>query len=241
MPNLVAGEVLFILNRRKNMSANFELNASLRQDKGKGASRRLRRDNKVPAVIYGGGSDPVSLLLDHDKVMHSLENEAFYSHILDVKVDGKAEKAVLKDLQRHPYRRAILHLDLLRVNENEKLRMHVPLHFIGADVAPGVKTSGGVVSHLIKDVEVSCLPKDLPEFIEADLSNMNLNETLHLSDLKLASGIELVELSHGEDHDQPVVSIHLSRVAVEVDEVANEGEGEGEDAAAGEGETSSEE
>jgi len=221
------------------MGVSFELNASLRQDKGKGASRRLRRDNKVPGVIYGGSSDPVSLMLDHDKVMHSLENEAFYSHILDINIDGKVEQAVLKDLQRHPYRLTVLHLDLLRVNENEKLRMHVPLHFIGADVAPGVKTSGGIVSHLIKDVEVSCLPKDLPEFIEADLSSMELNETLHLSDLKLASGVELVELSHGEGHDQPVVSIHLSRVAVEVDEV--ESEGEGEDAAAGEGETSSEE
>jgi len=215
------------------MSLSFELEANVRQDMGKGASRRLRRDNKVPGIIYGGNAAPLALTLDHDKVVHSLEHEAFYSHILTIKIDGKPEKAVLKDLQRHPYKPSILHLDLQRVSEGEKLRMHVPLHFIGEDVAPGVKQGGGVVSHLINDVEVSCLPKNLPEFIEVDISGLELNETVHLSDLKLAQGVELVELHHGPEHDLPVVSIHLPRGAKE----AEAGEGE---AAAGEGETGGE-
>jgi len=214
------------------MSISFELEASVRQDLGKGASRRLRRDNKVPAVIYGGGGEPVSLVMAHNKVMHSLENEAFYSHILTVTIDGKAEKAVLKDLQRHPYKPAILHLDLLRVNESEKLRMHVPLHFTGEDVAPGVKSGGGSVSHLINDVEIDCLPKDLPEFIEADVSTLGVNETLHLSNLKLPKGVELVQLQHGPEHDLPVVSIHLPRGSHEEDVVEEAGEA-GEDTAEG--------
>ncbi len=209
------------------MSLNFELEATIRTDLGKGASRRLRRENKVPAVIYGGGSDPQSLVLEHNKIVHSLEQEAFYSHILTVNIDGKAEKAVLKDLQRHPYKPTILHADFMRVNADEKLRMHVPIHFIGEDVAPGVK-QGGIVAHLINDVEISCLPKDLPEFIEADLTVLELNGTLHLSDLKLGSGIELIELQHGPEHDLPVVSIHMPRAAKE--ETSDTDEAAGEDA-----------
>jgi large subunit ribosomal protein L25 len=215
------------------MSLSFELEASIRQDMGKGASRRLRRDKKVPAILYGGNAAPVALVMDHDKVKHSLDYEAFYSHILTVKVDGKAEKAVLKDLQRHPFKPTILHMDLQRISADEKLRMNVPLHFTGEDVAPGVKQGGGVISHLINDVEIACLPKDLPEFIEVDVSTLDLNETVHLSDLKLTSGVELVELQHGPEHDLPVVSIHLPRGAkeeteAEEGEVAGEGEGEAE-------------
>jgi len=212
------------------MSLSFELEASVRHDLGKGASRRLRRDNKVPAVIYGGGVDPVALVMEHNKVMHSLEHEAFYSHILTVKIDGKVEKAVLKDLQRHPFKPTILHLDLQRINESEKLRMHVPLHFIGEDVAPGVKQAGGVVSRLINDVEIDCLPKDLPEYIEADISAMDVNETMHLSDLKLSAGVELVQLQHGPEHDLPVVSIHLPRGSKE-ETAEDEAETEGEEGA----------
>lgn len=197
------------------MSTNFELDASVRHDLGKGASRRLRRDNKVPAVIYGGGGEPVSLTLDHNKIRHSLERESFYSHILTVNIDGKAEKAVLKALQRHPFKPAILHLDLQRVNEAEKLRMHVPLHYSGEEVAPGVKTAGGVVAHLINDVEIDCLPKYLPEFIGVDISALEINETMHLSDLKLPEGVGLVQLQLGPEHDLPVVSIHMPRGAKE--------------------------
>ena len=203
------------------MASSFELNAEIRQDKGKGASRRLRRDNKVPAVLYGGGQDAVSLTLQHNTLVHNLENEAFYSHILTVNVGGKVEKAVLKDLQRHPYKPSLIHVDLLRINENEKLRMHVPVHFIGEDVSTGVK-AGGVISHLANDVEISCLPKDLPEFIEADMTEVGLDETLHLSDLKLPAGVELVALTHGDDHDLSVAAIHMPKVVAEVDSAAPE-------------------
>jgi len=213
------------------MASSFELNAEIRQDKGKGASRRLRRDNKVPAVLYGAGQDAVSLTLQHNIMMQNLENEAFYSHILTVNVDGKVEKAVLKDLQRHPFKPSLIHVDLQRIDENEKLRMHVPVHFMGEDVAPGVK-AGGVISHLANDVEISCLPKNLPEFIEADLSALNVDEALHLSDLKLPEGVELIALTHGEGHDLSVASIHMPRGTSSDEEEAGEAaaEGEGEEA-----------
>lgn len=199
------------------MTINFEIEAQVRHDAGKGASRRLRREGKLPAILYGGGKPPQNLMLAHNPVMHKLEHEAFYSHILNVKVDGKTVRAVLKDLQRHPYKAIILHMDLQRVSEDEKLRMRVPLHFIGENTAPGVKVGGGIVSRLVTEVEVSCLPKHLPEYLEVDVSNLNVNETLHLSDIRLSEGVELIELSHGAEHDQPVVSIHLPRAAIEAE------------------------
>lgn len=199
------------------MNVSFELNAQVRHDSGRGASRRLRRDGKVPAIMYGGGQKPMSLALDQDAVRHSLENEAFYSHILTVNIDGQPVQAVLKDLQRHSYRPIILHMDLQRISETEELRMHVPLHFIGEAVAPGVKLGGGIISHLVTDVEVSCLPKYLPEFLEVDVSNLQLNETLHLSDIKLPEGVKIIALTHGPEHDLPVVSVHVPRAAVEAE------------------------
>lgn len=199
------------------MAINFEIEAQVRHDAGKGASRRLRREGKIPAIIYGGDKAPQNLMLAHNPVMHSLEHEAFYSHILNVRIDGKVERAVLKDLQRHPYKRVLLHMDLQRVSEDEKLRMRVPLHFIGEDKAPGVKQGGGIVSHLVTEVEVSCLPKHLPEYLEVDVSHLNVNETLHLSDIPLSAGVELIELSHGPEHDQPIVSIHVPRAAIETE------------------------
>jgi large subunit ribosomal protein L25 len=218
------------------MTIKFEIEAQVRHDAGKGASRRLRREGKLPAILYGGGKPPQNLMLAHDPVMHSLEHEAFYSHILNVKVDGKVERAVLKDLQRHPCKRIILHMDLQRVSEDEKLRMRVPLHFIGEDKAPGIKQGGGIVSHLLTEVEISCLPKNLPEYLEVDVSKLNVNETLHMSDIRRPEGVELIELSHGAEHDQPVVSIHLPRAAIEaeagaaeVPEAAAEGGAEGEE------------
>lgn len=199
------------------MNTSFELNAQVRHDSGKGASRRLRREGKVPAIMYGGGQSPVALVLEQDEVRHSLENEAFYSHILTVKVDGAPVQAVLKDLQRHSYRPIILHMDLQRISESEELRMHVPLHFIGEAVAPGVKLGGGIVSHLVTDVEVSCLPRHLPEYLEVDVSNLQLNQTLHLSDIRLPEGVKIIALTHGPEHDLPVVSIHVPRAAVEAE------------------------
>ncbi|MCC6301364.1 MAG: 50S ribosomal protein L25/general stress protein Ctc [Gammaproteobacteria bacterium] len=199
------------------MSVSFELNAQVRHESGKGASRRLRREGKVPAIMYGGGQKPLSLVLEQDAVRHSLENEAFYSHILTVNVDGQAVQAVLKDLQRHSYRPIILHMDLQRISETEELRMHVPLHFIGEAVAPGVKLGGGIISHLVTDVEVSCLPRYLPEYLEVDVSGLQLNETLHLSDIKLPEGVKIIALTHGPEHDLSVVSVHVPRAAVEAE------------------------
>lgn len=195
------------------MNVSFELTADVRSDLGKGASRRLRHTNKVPAVLYGAHKEPTYLLFNHDDVVKRLEHESFYSHILTLKVNGKSERAVLKDLQRHPSKPRVMHMDFQRVSETEKLRMHVPLHFINAETAPGVKQSGGIVSHVLIDVEIVCLPKDLPEFIEVDLAHLELGHAVHLSDLKLPAGVQLTALMH--DDDQPVASIHLPRAAIE--------------------------
>ena len=195
------------------MSDEFVLVAEPRNDMGKGASRRLRRECKVPAIIYGGGKDPQALSLDHDDLIHSLENEAFYSHVLTVKVGEKDESALLKDLQRHPAKPTILHVDLLRVSADQEVRVNVPLHFINEDTSVGVKQEGGTVSHLLTDIEVTCLPSDLPEFIEVDLTELHLNDSLHLSDITLPNGVKLVELGYGEGRDHAVVTINPTRVS----------------------------
>ena len=211
------------------MSASFIVEAELRTDEGKGASRRLRREEKIPAIVYGAGKEPQSLTLDHKKMMHNLENEAFYSHILTLSIGGKEEQVVLKDLQRHPAKAALMHADFMRVSAKEKLHMHVPLHFINGDKCPGVK-EGGLVTHNMTDVEVSCLPKDLPEFLEVDLSSLELDHSLHMSDIMAPAGVEIVELSHGEGHDQAVAACHMTRGAKgdeeEEAEVATEEGGE---------------
>ncbi len=211
------------------MSVDFTLNAELRdeQQQGKGASRRLRKLGKVPAIIYGGGEEPVSITFDHDKLAHSLEQEAFYSHILTVEVAGKSQRAILRDLQRHPYKTTVLHMDLLRVREDTAINVHVPLHFLNEDTCPGVKLEGGVISHNIVEVEISCLPKDLPEFIEVDAAELKLNDSLHLSDIKVPDGVTIVELAHGEGHDHVVVSVHVKR-AVEEEPIATDEAAEGE-------------
>lgn len=196
-------------------SIKFELEATRRNDLGKGASRRLRRSDSVPGIIYGAGEPAVSLTLDHKKTLNALSHEAFYSHILTLTVDKKAEKVILKGVQRHPSKPRLLHVDFMRIRADQKLQMHVPLHFTGDENAPGVK-EGGVISHVISDVHVSCLPADLPEYIEVDTSNLALNQTLHLSDIKLPKGVELVAFSHGvEGHDLPVVTLHLPRIEEE--------------------------
>jgi len=215
------------------MSAvSFDLVAEPRNDKGKGASRRLRRAGRVPAILYGGGQDPQALSLDHNLLLQQLDHEAFYSHILNVQVGGKTQRAVLRDLQRHSTKpTVVMHVDLQRVSETEAIHVHVPLHFMGEDVAPGVKQAGGMVSHEAVEVEVSCLPKDLPEYIEVDVSNMNAGDSLHLSDLKVPAGVTLVELARGAEHDLPVVSVQLRRGAVEEGAEGESGEG-GEESAA---------
>ncbi|MEJ2362071.1 MAG: 50S ribosomal protein L25/general stress protein Ctc [Gammaproteobacteria bacterium] len=212
--------------------SDFVLTAELRNDKGKGASRRLRSAGMVPAIMYGGHQEPTSISLIHNELAHQLENEAFFSHILTIKLEGKDENAIVKDVQRHPSKPVVLHIDLQRVSATENIRVHVPLHFINEATAPGVK-AGGLVAHSVNEVEVQCLPKDLPEFLEVDLGDLDLNQIIHLSDIKLPAGVELVELAHGEEHDQAVASIHLPRAAKEATEEAEEG-GEAEEAGTGE-------
>ncbi|MEX2125609.1 MAG: 50S ribosomal protein L25/general stress protein Ctc [Woeseia sp.] len=195
------------------MKQEFNLIAELREDQGKGASRRLRRQGKVPAIIYGGGRPPRALVFDHNRVLHQLDQEAFYSSILTIKVGDKSQAAILKDVQRHPARRQILHMDIQRVVEDEKIRMHVPIHIVGEQQAPGVKLAGGTVMRLITDVEVSCLPRDLPEYFEVDISHLELDDMLHLSDIKVPEGVEITQLTYGEEHDHAIVSVHVIKAA----------------------------
>jgi large subunit ribosomal protein L25 len=190
------------------MKTSFELVAEFRETHGKGASRRLRHEGKVPAILYGGHLDARALTVSHQKLALMLENERFYSTILSLKVGEQTQAAILKDVQRHPYKNAILHIDFQRVEENEKIRISIPLHFKNAAVSPGVKTQGGIVSHMRTEVEVSCLPKDLPEFVEVDLSGLSLNESIHLSQLKIPEGVHLVDLAK---EDAAVVAIHSPR------------------------------
>ena len=205
------------------MSDEFDLIAEYRDDKGKGASRRLRREGKVPAIIYGAGRPPRTLAFDHNKVLRQLENESFYSSVLNIKVGEKSQAAILKDLHRHPAKQQILHMDFQRVVEDQEIRMNIPLHFVGEEKAPGVKTGGGSVSHLMSDVEVVCLPRYLPEYLEVDISGLDLDEMLHLSDIPLPEGVEIPELAQGPEHDQAIVSVHVIKAApIEEDEIEDE-------------------
>jgi len=190
------------------MKTSFELDAEFREMQGKGASRRLRHEGKVPAILYGGHLDARALSLSHQKLALMLDNERFYSTILSLRMGEQTQAAILKDVQRHPFKNAIVHVDFQRVEENERIRISIPLHFTGASVSPGVKTQGGLVSHMRTQVEVSCLPKDLPEFVEVDISGLSLNESIHLSQLKVPDGVILVELAK---EDAAVVAIHSPR------------------------------
>lgn len=200
----------------------FELAVEPRDVQGKGASRRLRRiDNKVPAIVYGGGQPPRNIMIDHFDVMKALSNEAVFSHILTLKGPDHKQRVVLKDVQRHPYKPRVQHMDFLRIDENKAILMHVPLHFPGQDVAPGVVLEGGMVTHHMVEVEVKCLPRDLPEFIEIDLTNAPLDTVVHLSQLKLPKGVELTSVVHSAEDDLPVVSIHKPKRA-DIEEEAAE-------------------
>lgn len=209
------------------MAEAIELTAQIRNAGGKGASRRLRREHdQIPAIIYGGNSQPVTITFMHNKVTKALENEAFYSSILTINIEGKQEKAVLKNIQRHPNKAKILHMDLLRVSRKEAITMRVPLNFTGTDKAPGVK-AGGIVTHDTSDVEIKCLPQDLPEHIDVDISNLELDQALHLSDLTLPPNVSLITDISSSDHDLPIASIHKPKVIVEpVAEEVTAAEGE---------------
>ena len=216
------------------MSQKFDLIAEIREDQGKGASRRLRHEGKVPAIIYGAGRPPRQLAFDHNRVMQQLENESFYSSILSIKVGENNQAAIVKDIQRHPAKNRVMHMDFQRIVDDEKIKMNVPIHYLNTEEAVGVKTGGGSVSQLITDVEVSCLPKDLPEYFEVDIEHLELNEMLHLSDITVPEGVEIPQLAQGPENDHAIVSIHVIKAApIEEDEVeAVEGE-EGEAPAEG--------
>src|SRR5210317_982270 len=212
------------------MAEEFDLIAELRDDMGKGSSRRLRREGKVPAILYGAGRPPRTLAFDHNKVLQQLENESFYSSILNVKVGEKSQAVILKDLQRHPARRQVLHMDLQRIVEDEVIRMTVPIHFVNEDIAVGVKQGGGKVSHLMNDIEVVCLPKYLPEYLEIDITDLELDELRYISDIPLPEGVEIPALAQGDEANRPIVSIHIIKEMVieEEEEVLEEAVAAGE-------------
>ena len=200
------------------MSTNFTINAKSREDTGKGASRRLRRlTGEVPAIIYGGKKDAEKISILHKDITKALENDAVYSSIISLSIDGKAEDTIIKDIQRHPAKQIILHMDFLRVSKTTKLQTRVPLNFINEDICVGVKLGGGLIAHTMTDIEVSCLPKDLPESIDVDMAEVGVGQIVHLSDLTLPDGVESISLSQGADYDLTVATVNKQK-AVEIDE-----------------------
>ena len=191
----------------------IEINATKRDVKGTGASRRLRHAGIVPGILYGGGKDPVSLDLEHKSLFLQFRHEAFHASILTLNLEGSKESVLLRDYQMHPVRNTIQHIDFQRVNENEKIHVKVPFHFVNAEVSPGVKLNGGIVSHIMTEANISCLPKNLPEFIEVDLAALDIGQSVHLSQIKVAEGVEFVQLSHS--NDAAVASVAKPRAVVE--------------------------
>ena len=212
------------------MSDLFELNAEVRTDMGKGASRRLRRTNLVPAIIYGIGKEPTAITLKSNELNKKLESETFYSQVLTMHIGKKKEDVILRDLQRHPFKPVILHADFLRIDDKKSIQVHLPLHIINGDIAPGVKLEGGVINRVMMEVEISCLPKDLPEFIQVDVAELKLGESIHLTELVIPEGVEIVALAHDADHDTAVLSIHKPKEIVEEEPTVDEAEA-GDDAA----------
>ena len=196
---------------------NFEFTAFARTQEGRGASRRMRRAGKAPGIVYGGTSAPQPIELDHNALFHALRNEAFHASILTMKLDGAATRVLLRDVQMHPFRNEILHVDFQRVDENRRIHMKVPLHFANEELSPAVKISGALVSHVLNELDIACLPKDLPEFIEVDLANLTVGQSLHASGLKLPAGVTLV--SHGK-LDPVVATAVMPRAHVEAEEAA---------------------
>lgn len=198
------------------MSNKIVLNATKREDFGKGASRRLRRTGFVPAIVYGGKKEPLSITVQQRELQKEMKNEAFYSQILTVMLDGKEQQFIVKDLQRHPFKSLIVHLDLERVSLDKEITVHIPIHFLNADSAKGVRQGGGVIAHHLNEIEISCLPTVLPEHIEIDLENLELDQTIHLSDLNLPKGVKSVALAH--EDNKAVVSISVPKAAPAEDE-----------------------
>jgi len=202
--------------------ANFKLDASVRTDLGKGASRRLRREDKLPGIIYGGEEAPVSITLDHNKVNNSADFEAFYSHVLEINLDGKVVEVLVKDMQRHPFKPKITHIDFQRVIAGQDVHTNVPLHFVNEEASAAVK-AGGIAEHHVTEIEVTCLPKNLPEFIEVDMAGVEMGQTLHLSDLTLPAGVASVELAKNDEaHDLAVVTVKPAPKAADAEEDGEE-------------------
>ncbi|HST28361.1 MAG TPA: 50S ribosomal protein L25/general stress protein Ctc [Rudaea sp.] len=206
------------------MATIHEIPAEIRKDEGKGASRRLRTTGKVPAILYGSSETPASIQLEHNTVWLASQHEWFYSAILDLKLEGKTQKVLLRDMQRHPFKAQLLHIDFQRVDENKAIRIRVPLHFLNQETSPAGKMAGVLISHAINDVEISCLPKDLPEFIVVDLSELALGDIVHLSAIKLPAGVEIPALRLGKEHDAAVVTAQEMKQEVEAAPVVAEGE-----------------
>ena len=216
------------------MAAEFELQAEVRADLGKGASRRLRlQADLVPAIIYGARQDPQSLSIAHKDLIKATENEAFFSHILTINVAGDKQNAIIKDLQRHPSKSRILHADFQRILLDQAITVEVPFHFLNEESCVGVKTGGGQISHNMSQITISCLPGDLPEYIEVDLADVDIGEALHMSQVNLPEGVTIPALAQGADYDQVVVSVNINKRA-EAEKAAEEAAEEGEDTPAAE-------
>lgn len=207
------------------MSTDYQINAEPRTESGKSASRRYRREGKIPAVVYGAGKDNMSLLLDHHEIFHKLETEGFQSAIIKINVGKTVEQAILRAVQMNPVKPDVMHVDFQRISAKEKLHIAVPVHFVGEEEAPGVKTEGGIMSHNINEVDVSCLPADLPEYLEVDVSGLHVNDSVHLSDLKVPEGVEITALQH-EGEDEVVASVYMPQLEVEEEDLEAEAEGE---------------
>ena len=222
------------------MAEQIVIGAEFREQAGKGASRRLRRlADKVPGILYGGGGDSVPLAIAYRDLSKAMQEEAFFSQILNLKVGDVTQACVLRDVQRHPATERVQHIDFLRIREDVPIQMHVPLHFVNEEQCPGVKLDGGRLAHNLTELEVSCLPKNLPEFIEVDVAELHVGDSLHLSDVALPEGVSIVALGLGADHDMPVISVTARRGMAEEEEAeaveapaaeASEGEAESDDA-----------
>ncbi len=213
------------------MSDNIQLNAEPRADSGKGASRRLRRTGLVPAVVYGGDGYPQSISLIHNEFSHELESEAIYTQLIDLNIGEQSEEVILRDLQRHPFKNRVLHADFFRIDKKKPINVVVPIHAVNTEECVGVKTDGGMLTQVATEIEVICLPKNLPEYLEVDVIELHLGETIHLSELKVPEGVEIVALTYGEDHDSGVISVVKTRAEEIISDEAPEAldeEGEGE-------------
>ncbi len=203
------------------MSSNFTLELTARDDTGTSASRRLRRAGQVPVVVYGADKDNACYTADHDRLMHNLEVQAFHSAIIDVNENKKRQSTILREVQMHPYKQQVLHIDLQRIKSTEAITLRVPLHFVGDDEAPGIKIDGGIFTRLIVDLEIQCLPKDLPEYIEIDVSALEMNQSVHISNITLPEGVELSS-SYADADDYAVAGITPPRVAAAEEEAEEE-------------------